>query len=324
MLNYILKRVVGMIPILLGITFLTYLAMFLAPGGPAAFMNDLNPKVSPEVKEKLIKLYELDKPVHIQYLKWLKRIAKLDFGLSIKDNQPVIRKIWERLPRTMLLSGISLITIFFVAVPIGVFSAIRQNSFLDRAMTVFVFLGFSIPTYWVALLCMIVFGIHLGWVPITGFRSILSDDWPLLHRCWDVAKHLILPVSVMTLTGLSGLSRYMRNGMLEVIRQDYIRTARAKGLSENRVIWVHALRNTLIPVVTLLGLSLPDLISAGVIFEIIFSFPGLGRLGYDAVMARDFPVIIATGFFSAILTLAGNFISDVCYAYADPRIRYRS
>lgn len=323
MVNYLLKRLLSTIPMLIGITFITFLAMFLAPGGPMAFMADLNPKVSPEVKQKLIQLYNLDKPFHVQYGKWVSRIARLDFGQSIKDNQPVAKKIWSRLPKTILLSGLSLILTFLLAVPIGIYSALKQNSLIDRLSTVFVFIGFSIPTYWVALLALIGFGIHLGWFPITGFRSVLADEMTLLQQIIDVAKHLVLPVMVLGLTSLAGLSRYMRNGMLEVIRQDYIRTARAKGLPENRIIFVHALRNTLIPVVTILGLSLPDLISVGVIIETIFSYPGLGRLAYEAVMARDFPVIMATVTFGAFLTLLGNLIADIAYAYVDPRIRYR-
>ncbi len=323
MLTYVSKRLLAAIPILLGISFLTYMVMALAPGGPTAFMSDLNPKVSPEVREKMVKLYNLDKPIHVQYVKWVGRLVRFDFGNSFKDNQPVIKKIRERLPKTVLLSGLSLLLVFFLAIPIGVLSAVKHNSWVDRILTVFVFVGFSIPTYWVALLFMIVFGIYLGWLPMTGFRSILADEMTWGGQLMDVAKHLALPLLVTALTGLAGLSRYMRNGMLDVIRQDYIRTARAKGLPEHRVILIHALKNSLIPLVTILGLSLPDLISAGVIFETVFSYPGLGRLAYEAVMARDFPVIMATVTIGAFLTLAGNLIADISYAYADPRIRHR-
>jgi len=323
MITYIIKRILMAIPMLIGISFLTYLVMAMAPGGPITAMADFNPKVSPEIRERLVKLYDLDKPIPVQYAKWAKRLVKLDFGTSFKDSQPVLGKIAERLPKTLLLSGLSLLLSFFIAIPIGLLSALKHNTWVDKCLTVFVFLGFSIPTYWIALLLMIVFGIYGGWLPITGFRSILSDDMTGFQRVMDVARHLVLPVLVSGFTSLAGLSRYMRNGMLEVIRQDYIRTARAKGLPENKVILSHALRNSLIPLITILGLSLPDLISAGVIFETIFSYPGLGRLAYEAVMARDFPVIMATVFFGALLTLVGNLIADISYAYADPRIRYR-
>jgi peptide/nickel transport system permease protein len=312
------------IPMLIGITFVTYLVIFLAPGGPAAgIMADLNPKISPEYKQKLIKEYNFDKPFFVQYGLWVKKIIRLDFGESRKGNEPVIKKIFQRLPKTLLLTGLSLILAFVLAIPIGILSALKQNTWVDRALTVFVFLGFSLPTYWVALLLMIFFGIQLGWFPITGFQSILADDLTLFGRVLDVLRHLALPLIVTGLTGLASLSRYMRNGMLEVVRQDYIRTARAKGLPESRVIFVHALRNTLIPLVTILGFSLPDLISAGIIFETIFSYPGLGRLAYEAVMTRDIFLIMGTVTFSALLTLIGNLIADISYAYVDPRIRYQ-
>lgn len=324
MAAYALKRLFQTIPMLIGITLITYLVIFFLPGGPAAgLVGDLNPKMSPEAREKLVRLYDLDQPFHVQYGRWLKRIVRLDFGESFKDNRPVIDVIGERLPKTLLLNGLTLLIVFLLAIPIGVFSALRQNSFWDRAGTVFVFLGFSIPTQWVALLFMIFFGIHLGWFPVTGFRSLMADDMSFPARMIDIARHLALPLMVASLTGLASLSRYMRNGMLEVIRQDCIRTARAKGLPENRVIWGHALRNTMIPVVTLLGLSLPELISAGVIFETIFSYPGLGRLAYEAVMSRNIPVLMATGTLGAFLTLIGNLIADLSYAYVDPRIRHR-
>lgn len=324
MLKYIFKRLLFTVPMLIGISFITYLTIFLAPGGPAAgIMQDLNPKVSAEYKQKLVEHFHFDKPVHVQYAMWLSRMVRFDFGVSYKDNQPVLKKILVRLPRTLLLTSLSLLFSFLLAVVIGIFSALKQNSLWDRGLTVFVFLGFSLPAYWVALLLMIGFGIHLGWFPITGFRSILADEMTPAQQVWDVARHMALPVIVTSLTSLAGLSRYMRNGMLEVIRQDYIRTARAKGLPEHKVILVHALRNTLIPVITLLGFSLPELISAGVIFETIFSYPGLGRLAYEATMSRDTFLIMPTVTLTALLTLVGNLVADVFYAYADPRIRYR-
>jgi peptide/nickel transport system permease protein len=309
---------------LFGITFITYGIIALAPGGPAAgLISDLNPKISAEYKENLVKQYNFDKPFYWQYTHWVGKMMRLDFGESIKDKQPIGKKILERLPRTLLLTGLSLILAFLLAIPLGIFAALKHNTVWDRAITVFVFLGFSLPMYWIALLLMIFFGIHLGWFPVTGFRSIMADEMSVWGQTIDIAKHLALPLIVTGLTGLASLSRYMRNSMLEVIRQDYIRTARAKGLSERRIILVHALRNTLIPIITILGFSLPELISAGVIFETIFSYPGLGRLAYEAAMSRDMFLIMGTVTFSAFLTLIGNLIADVAYAYADPRIRYR-
>jgi peptide/nickel transport system permease protein len=323
MLAYFLKRLFLLIPLLIGITLITFLVMQLAPGKPSDVLTDLNVKASADARERLIKLYGLDQPWHVQYGRWLARMARLDFGRSFKDDRPVLEKIAERLPATLLLNGLSLLLIFAVAVPIGILSAVRENSLFDKGMTVFVFIGFSMPTFWLALLLMIAFGIKLGWLPISGLRSMTYDDLSLAGKALDMGRHLVLPVTVSAFAGLAGLSRYMRHGMLEVIRQDYIRTARAKGLPERKVVMKHALRNALIPVVTLVGLYLPELIGGSFIFETIFAYPGMGRLGFDAIMARDYPVIMGVGTIAALLTLLGNFLADVAYGYVDPRIRYR-
>jgi peptide/nickel transport system permease protein len=257
----------------------------------------------------------------VQYGRWLKRLARLDFGRSFKDDRPVLEKIGERLPNTLLLNVLSLGFIFALAVPLGILAAVKQNTFWDRAVSVFVFIGFSVPTFWLALLLMLLFGVQLAWLPVSGLHSLNSDELSFAAYWADTGRHLILPVFISAFTGLAGLSRFVRNGLLEVIRQDYIRTARSKGLPESRVIGRHALRNALIPVITILGLSLPDLIGGGFIFETIFAFPGMGRLGFDAIMARDFPVVMGVGTIAAFLTLAGNFLADLAYAAADPRIR---
>ncbi len=297
--------------------------MHLAPGKPTDLVTEMQVKVGAEAKERLKILYGLDKPWYIQYFNWLNRLSRLDFGKSFKDDRPVVKKVAERLPATLLLNICSLILIFSFALPVGIYSAIKQNSLLDKGMTLSVFIGFSMPTFWLALLLMILFGIKLGWLPISGLRSLDWAELSILGKIWDIIKHLILPVFVSAFTGLAGLSRYSRASMLEVIHQDYIRTARAKGLPEKQVIFKHALRNALIPVVTILGLSLPDLIGGSFIFETIFAYPGMGRLGYEAIMARDYPVVMGVGTIAAFLTLLGNFLADIIYAYVDPRIRYR-
>lgn len=322
MIAYLLKRTLVLVPLLIGITLVTFGVMQLAPGKPTDTLTDLNVKATAESREKLVKLYGLDKPWHVQYGLWLKRLARLDFGRSFRDDRPVLTKIAERLPATLLLNFTSLLLVFLLAIPIGILSAVKQNSLFDRSMTALVFVGFSVPTFWLALLAMIAFGLKLGWLPISGLRSLNFDELTAWGRAWDVAKHLALPSLVAGFTGLAGLSRYMRNGLLEVIRQDYVRTARAKGLPESRVILKHAVRNALLPVVTLLGLYLPELIGGSFIFETIFAYPGMGRLGYDAIMARDYPVVMGVGTIAAVLTLAGNFLADAAYAYVDPRIRY--
>lgn len=323
MLEYIVRRLLFMIPLLLGITIITFVIVHLSPGGPADMLTGLSPKVSAEAKARLHSLYGLDKPFHVQYWLWLSRLVRFDFGRSFKDGRLVIIKILERLPATLLLNVLSLLLIFFIALPIGIISAVRQDSFFDKGMTVFVFLGFSVPAFWLALLLMVLFGVVLGWLPISGMHSVNFPYFSFWGKLWDIIKHLILPVFVSAFGGLAYLSRYSRTSMLEVLRQDYIRTARAKGLSEKKVIYRHALRNALIPIVTLLGLSLPALIGGGFIFETIFAWPGMGRLGYQAIMARDYPVIMGVGVIAALLTLVGNLIADITYAFIDPRIRYR-
>ncbi|TET40739.1 MAG: ABC transporter permease [Elusimicrobia bacterium] len=323
MLEYIVRRLLFMIPLLLGITIITFVVVHLSPGGPADMLTGLSPKVSAEAKARLHSLYGLDKPLHVQYWLWLSRLVRFDFGRSFKDGRLVIIKILERLPATLLLNVLSLLLIFFIALPIGVISAVKQDSFFDKGMTVFVFLGFSVPAFWLALLLMVLFGVVLGWLPISGMHSVNFPYFSFWGKLWDIIKHLILPVFVSAFGGLAYLSRYSRTSMLEVLRQDYIRTARAKGLSEKKVIYRHALRNALIPIVTLLGLSLPALIGGGFIFETIFAWPGMGRLGYQAIMARDYPVIMGVGVIAALLTLLGNLIADITYAFIDPRIRYR-
>jgi peptide/nickel transport system permease protein len=323
MSNYILKRLIYMLPLLIGITLVTFGVMHLTPGKATDVMTDMNAKVSAEAKTRLVKLYGLDKPWYIQYGSWLKRVSRFNFGDSFRDGRPAIKKIGERLPATLLLNILSLLLILIIAIPVGVYSAIKHNSIFDRAMTVFVFIGFSVPAFWLALLMMILFGLKLGWLPISGLHSLNFSDLTLPAKLLDTASHLVLPVIISAFTGLAGLSRYTRSSMLDIIHQDYIRMAYAKGLSPRRIIFRHALKNALLPIVTILGLSLPGLIGGGFIFETIFAYPGMGRLGYEAIMSRDIPVIMAVGTIAALLTLVGNLIADVTYALVDPRIRYK-
>jgi peptide/nickel transport system permease protein len=322
MLRYVAKRLIFMIPLLLGITIICFVVMHLAPGSPTDLQTQMNPRASIEMKQRLMAMYDLDKPLPQQYLLWLKKIAFFDLGTSFSaDHRPVAEKILERLPITILLNVLSLSIIMIIAIPIGVLSAVHRNSLFDKIAGIAVFVGFAVPTFWLALLLMILFGIHLGWLPISGIRSLNYEYLPPGMALWDLIKHLILPVLLSAFGGLAGLSRYMRANMLEVIRQDYILTARAKGLSERYVIYRHALRNALLPVITILGLSVPGLIGGSVIFETVFAIPGMGQLFYMAVMARDYPVVMGILFIGAALTLVGNLLADVSYALADPRIR---
>ena len=324
MARYILKRLFGMIPLLFGITIISFLVIHLAPGSPVTIQTDLNPRMTAEARERLRKFYGLDKPLHIQYYNWVKHLATFDLGRSFAtDNRPVIDKIKERLPITIFINVLSLALILVVAIPLGILSAVYHNSLFDRSTTVFVFIGFAIPTFWLALLLMIFFGIQLGWLPISGLKSINFEYLSPFNQLKDRAAHLLMPALLSAFGGLAGLSRYSRSNMLEIIRQDYITTARAKGLSESQVIYKHALRNALLPIVTILGLSIPGLIGGSVIFETIYAIPGMGQLFYGAVMMRDYPVIMGELVIGALLTLFGNLLADISYALVDPRIRMR-
>jgi peptide/nickel transport system permease protein len=319
---YILKRIVLMIPLLLGITIISFTVMKMAPGDPTSLVTDLNPNMNEETIARIRAHYGLDQPWHIQYLKWLRNMVMLDFGTSFSpDGRPVIDKILERIPITIFINIVSLLLILGIAIPIGVSSAVKQGSLFDRGTTVFVFLGFAIPSFWLALLLMILFGVKLEWLPISGIRSLNYTELSQVGRFFDFAQHLILPIFISTFGGLASMSRYMRSNMLEVIRQDYITTARAKGLDERTVIFRHALRNALLPVITLLGLAIPGLIGGSVIIETIFAIPGMGFLFFQSVMGRDYPTVMGILVIGAVLTLLGNLFADISYSLADPRIR---
>ena len=310
-----------MVPLIFGITLITFIVIHLAPGGPVEVQTEMQLKASAEARENLKKLYGLDRPLHVQYVEWLRRLVEFDFGKSFVDGREVIDKIAERVPVTLTINILSLLMILVIAVPIGILSAIHRYSLFDKLSAIFVFVGFSTPTFWLALLLMIFFGVDLGILPISGIQSIDVSGMNFMGRLLDWTRHLVLPVGVSAFGGIAGLSRYSRSSMLEVIRQDYIRTARAKGLRESDVISRHAFRNALMPIVTILGLSVPGLIGGGVIFETIFAIPGMGQLFYSSAMSRDYPTIMGILVIGAVLTLFGNLLADISYAIVDPRIR---
>jgi peptide/nickel transport system permease protein len=323
MIKYILKRLLGMVPVLVGITIISFAIIHLAPGKPTTLDQALNPKVSPEIRLRMAKLYGLDRPLHVQYLEWTKRLFRFDFGQSFSDNRPVLDKILERIPLTVTINFLSLVFVFLVAIPMGIKAALKPGRGFDNFTTVFSFVLFAMPTFWLALLLMQFFCITLGWLPISGIKSLDFEYYSFGRKIWDVSWHLILPVFVSSLGSLAVISRYMRSSMLEALGQPYIYTARAKGLPENKVVYKHALRNASLPIVTIIGLSIPGLLGGSVIFESIFALPGLGRLFYEAVMMRDYPLIMAEVVLGAVLTMLGNLIADISYAYVDPRIRYK-
>jgi len=321
MFSFLIRRFWQFLITVIGITILTFGIMHLAPGEPTDLQTTLNPRVSSQARENLRKLYGLDQPLYTQYYHWVVRFTSLDFGTSFVDGRKVSEKILERMPITIIIELLSLGLIFLVAVPIGILSAVKQYSIFDKITTLFVFVGFATPTFWLALLLMILFGVNLGWFPISGYQSLDVTGMNGWERILDWTRHLILPVFVSAFGGLAGFSRYTRSEMLEVIRQDYIRTARAKGLAERQVIFHHALRNALIPIITILGLAIPGLIGGSVIFETIFAIQGMGKLFYDSVVARDYPIIMGMTMLVAILTLLGNLLADLSYALVNPKVR---
>lgn len=334
MLKYLLKRLFWMIPMLIGISLISFFIMHLAPGDITTTEAGFNPKASEESRQKLRELYNLDKPVIVQYGLWLERMSKLDFGNSFASHQrPVfwqttdennntkLGMIQEALPITLLINVLSMGLIILIALPLGIISALTQNRLPDRSITLFVFIGFAIPGFWLALMLMYWTGVAHHWLPISGLHSMGADKLSSFAQGLDTLKHLILPVFISAITGLAGISLFVRNGMLEVLHQDFITTAKAKGLPEGTIIFRHALRNALLPLITIFGLSIPGLIGGSVIAESIFAIPGMGKLFFDAVLMRDFPVIMGILTIGSALTLVGNLLADLSYAWADPRVR---
>jgi len=319
MTKFILRKLFQLFITLVGISIISWIVITQAPGSPIALTMD--PKVSPIVIEQMMKNYDLDKPIYQQYYLWLKKLftGKL---YSFKDGRPVLEKINERIWNTLLLNLVATVIVFSLAIPLGVFSAKRQYSFLDNLGTFGAYLGISAPGFWLAYL-LILGTVELFGYPVLGMRSFVTEDFTTAEIVMDRIWHLMLPSIILAIGGLAGLSRYTRSSMLEVVRQDYIRTAKAKGLPEEIVYYKHALRNALLPIITIFGFLIPDLIGGSIIMESVFAWPGIGRLSYQAVLARDYPVVMTILSISAVLTLIGNFIADILYGIADPRIRYQ-
>ncbi|RXJ01107.1 ABC transporter permease [Anaerobacillus alkaliphilus] len=315
MTTYLIRRLVMMIPILFGISVISFAIMYAAPGKPAV-MN-LDPEISVEDREKQMEKLGLNDPPHIQYINWMGNVLTGDLGTSFTKKQPVKDMILDRLPNTLILMVFSTILAIIISIPFGVLSATKQYSKLDYSVTITAFLGLATPNFWLGLMLIMLFSVQLGWTPVGGV-STLGADFSLLDRL----HHLILPAIVLATADMAGLTRYTRTSMLEVINQDYIRTARAKGFRERTVIYKHGLRNGLIPIITIFGLMLPGFIGGSVIVESLFSWPGIGKLFIDATFERDYPVIMAITMFGAVLTVIGNLIADILYAVMDPRIEY--
>jgi peptide/nickel transport system permease protein len=321
MLFFLLRRFFQAVLLLVGISLMSFIVIHLAPGKPSDVAGDLNPKVSLEVRQRLEKLYGLDQPLGTQYLRWLRRLARWDFGDSFSDGRPVTHKIQEALPVTLAINVASLILLLGIGIPLGAWSALHEDSRADKILTAILFLLFAMPTFWLSLVLMDLLAVKAKIFAVSGLTSLDFEYFSTLQKSVDILKHLALPIFVSTVASLAAVSRYMRQSLREELRKSYIAAAYARGLPPRVVLFRHGLRNALLPIITLVGLSIPGLIGGSVIFESIFASPGTGRLFFSAVMARDYPVIMALLVLSAALTLLGNFLADVGYALADPRIR---
>jgi peptide/nickel transport system permease protein len=316
MATYIIRRIIMAIPLLIGITIISFAIVKMAPGGPTALMMD--PNIKPENREKFIEKYGLNDPIHEQYFKWLGNMAKGDFGTSlVRKGTPVSEMVINRLPNTLLLMVVSTLLAIVISIPFGIMSATRPYSKLDYSVTITSFLGLATPNFWLGLILIMFMSVNLGWFP-TGGTHTLNEPFSI----WDRLHHLILPAFVLATADMAGLTRYTRTSMLEVIQQDYMRTARAKGFRESKVIYKHGLRNGLIPVITIFGLMLPTFIGGAVIVEQVFAWPGIGKLFFDSAFQRDYPVIMALTVISAVFVVIGNLLADILYAVFDPRIEY--
>jgi len=331
MRDYIFKRLLLLIPTLFGITLITFFIIQLAPGNPVERKLQLDQGIQAEaitqqIVEETKKLYGLDKPIYVRYWIWVKQIATLDFGRSYKDHRPVINKIAERIPITLTLNIISIILIYLIAIPIGVYSAVAHGRFSERVSTFFLFILYSIPSFWMAMILIFFLGGGDYWdlFPVYGILSPDAENYPFFKKALNFLWHIVLPVFCLTYGGLAYLSRFQKGSLLEVLREDFVRTATAKGLPRHQVLLKHALRNALIPIITILAGILPAMIGGSVIIESIFSIPGIGQLGFESVLSRDYPVIMAIATISAVLTLIGILIADLVYVLVDPRISFEA
>ena len=322
MSTYITKRLLQIIPVLILVSIVSFLVMTLMPGDPIDQLIMSDPDITTEDIAHLKSLYGLDQPFHVRYFKWVKRLlTKGDLGNSRTYKRPVTAILGKNIPKSLLLIGTSFIISLLIAIPIGVISAVKQYSVVDYLVTVFAFIGISMPSHWLGLLLIYLFAVILGWLPAGGIMSVdRPDSW--IGQFLDRAKYLILPTISLCMMRMASLTRYMRSSMLEVIKEDYIRTARSKGLSEKIVIYKHALRNALIPIVTIVMLSIPFLFSGAIVTEAVFAYSGMGRLFLNAIHGKDTFLVMAITLLLGTLTLVCNFLADILYAVIDPRIRY--
>jgi len=322
MLTYLVRRILQIIPTLFVISLILYGLLALKPGDPIDELRRGNPGFTQADYDRLREFYGLDKAWYVRYWRWLGRVVRGDFGTSRQFGRPAAQYIFKyRFPNTVLLSGLSLLVAFFISIPTGVLSALRQHSAVDYGITVLNFIGVSIPIFWLGIMLIYIFAVHFrGFMPAGGLATPgVTGTWPIIG---DRLRHLILPVIALSSLQLAQWTRFMRSSMLETIQLDYVVTARAKGLSERRVIFGHALRNAILPLITLMGLNVPLLFSGAILTETVFNWPGMGRAIFDAILVNDFNVAMVSLMFISLLVLAFNLLADIAYALIDPRIRY--
>lgn len=320
MRRYLAGRLIQTAVVLLGLSLLAFALLVWTPGDPVELLATVNPEVTPADVQRLRQYYGLDDPLLVRYLKWLRAVSRGDLGYSRTYAIPVRDLVLQRLGNTLLLAGSAFLLALAVGAAAGIYSALRQYSPADYGITVLSFVGLAIPNFWQGILVILIFAVWLPLFPPGGLATPgVAPGWPaLLDRLW----HLVLPVSVLATSGAAAWTRYVRSSLLEVIHQDYVRTARAKGLPEARVIQRHALRNALLPVITLVALAIPGVVNGAVLTETVFSWPGMGLLLFQAVLGHDFNVAMAVLLLLAVVTVAANLAADVAYAMVDPRIRY--
>ncbi|CAI2717374.1 ABC transporter permease [Nitrospina watsonii] len=319
MTAFIIRNIGQRLILLVFISIIAHTIVHLAPGEPS-LVDPANPRMKAEDIQRIRDAFHLDDPMHVQYAYWMRDLFTGELK-SFKDNQPVLAKIWDRFLNSLPLFLVATLITWSIAFPMGIKAALHRNSAFDRSTTFISYALISIPGFFLAYV-LIIFVVQNLNVSVIGMQTFGFENVGPLFKSMDYLWHLTLPSLMTAITGLAVLSRYVRSQMLEVINQDYIRTARAKGLDEDTVIYHHGLRNALLPFITMFGLMIPGLIGGSVIFETIFAWPGMGRLGYEAILARDFPVILTLNFIAAVLTLAGTLVSDILYAVADPRIKF--
>jgi peptide/nickel transport system permease protein len=322
--RYLLRRSLQAIPLLVGISVIAFVLLQMTPGGPLAMAEapGRSGRATAEQLERLRNRYGLDDPLHVQYLAWAGDLVRGDWGISFNTGRPVLALIGERLPTTLLLTGLAFAATLLLAFPIGILAATKRYSFFDYLSTGVAFLGIAIPSFWLALMLLYVFTYTLGWLPSVGLTDPRQAHagWA---GVWDRARHLLMPVTVLALASTAGLTRYVRSAMLDAVGQEFVRTARAKGLRERAVVLGHALKNAAIPVVTVVALEVPDLFIGAVIVESVFAISGMGRLFVESANLRDYPVLMGILMIASTLVIACNLIADAVYGLLDPRIVYR-